>query len=202
MDGFTEEKIEIASYSEVGVGKKFKSTKVEHVYEFFINGKQNILKLVKSSISGKLRILLNENLLHFDQRYLSLSRFFADQFRFDYNIADVKINITHKAGKFEVNITRKVAPLAVSSTRCSPGPFANQQRSTRQLNIFANSQAQEPARQLPPGFEQAFDVFGGPEPFPWVPPVLGQPVSHRSLQRSDSDKVFSEAHVVFMKTEF
>lgn len=116
MDGFTEEKIEIASYSEVAVGKTVKSTKVEHVYEFFINGKQNILKLVKSNLSGKLRILLNENLLHFDQRYAPLTRFFADNFRFDYNIADVKINITHKTGKFEVNITRKLLPPANSST--------------------------------------------------------------------------------------
>lgn len=68
MDGFTEEKVEIASYSEVSVGKNIKSTKVEYIYEFFINGKQNILKLIRSSISGKLRILLNENLLHFDQK--------------------------------------------------------------------------------------------------------------------------------------
>jgi hypothetical protein len=63
-----EEKIEITSYRENSVGKNFSATKIEYIFEFFINGKQNILKLVKSTMSGKLRIFLNENLIHFDQK--------------------------------------------------------------------------------------------------------------------------------------
>lgn len=68
MKGYGEEQIEITSYSENGVGKNVKSTKVEHIFEFFINEKQNLLKLVKSAVSGKLRIFLNDNLIHYDQK--------------------------------------------------------------------------------------------------------------------------------------
>ena len=63
-----EEKIEIASYKENSVGKNFSASKVEYVFEFFINRKSNELKLVKSVVSGKLRIFLNQNLIHFEQK--------------------------------------------------------------------------------------------------------------------------------------
>ena len=63
-----EEKIEITSYRENSVGKNFKATKIEYIFEFYINGKLNVIKLIKSTMSGKLRIYLNENLIHFDQK--------------------------------------------------------------------------------------------------------------------------------------
>lgn len=63
-----EERIEIASYKENSVGKNFSASKVEYVFEFLINGKSNELKLVKSIVSGKLRIFLNNNLIHFEQK--------------------------------------------------------------------------------------------------------------------------------------
>ncbi len=63
-----EEVIEVHSYRENSIGKNFRATKIEYIFEFFINGKQNILKLIKSAMSGKLRIFLNENLIHFDQK--------------------------------------------------------------------------------------------------------------------------------------
>jgi hypothetical protein len=63
-----EEIIEISNYKETQVGGYFKSSKTEYVFEFMLNGKKNVLKLLRSAISGKLRILLNENLIHYDQK--------------------------------------------------------------------------------------------------------------------------------------
>jgi hypothetical protein len=63
-----EEIIEISNYKETQVGGYFKSSKTEYLFEFLINGKKNTLKLLRSSISGKLRIFLNDNLIHYDQK--------------------------------------------------------------------------------------------------------------------------------------
>lgn len=63
-----EEKIPIKKYSENQVGNYFKASKTEYIFEFEINRKSNTLKLLKSSMSGKMRVYLNENLIHFDQK--------------------------------------------------------------------------------------------------------------------------------------
>lgn len=57
-------KIDIANYIERPVGKNFKNSKVEYIYEFFVNGVQQVVKLVRSYSSGKIRILINEELVH------------------------------------------------------------------------------------------------------------------------------------------
>ena len=58
------QKVDIASYREKAIGKTVKSSKVEYVYEFFINGIQQIVKLVRSYYSGKIRIFINDELIH------------------------------------------------------------------------------------------------------------------------------------------
>jgi hypothetical protein len=63
-----EEIIEISHYKESQVGGYFKSSKTEYLFEFLINGKKNTLKLLRSSLSGKLRIYLNDNMIHYDQK--------------------------------------------------------------------------------------------------------------------------------------
>lgn len=63
-----EEKIPIKNYSENQVGNYFKASKTEYVFDFDINGKSNIIKLLKSAMTGKMRVYLNENLIHFDQK--------------------------------------------------------------------------------------------------------------------------------------
>lgn len=61
-------KIDIASYREIPVGKNFKNSKVEYVYEFFVNGIQTIVKLIRSYSSGKIRIMINEEIIHQEEK--------------------------------------------------------------------------------------------------------------------------------------
>lgn len=57
-------KVDIANFSQKEVGKKIKSSKVEYIYEFFINGVLQIVKLVRSYFSGKIRVFVNDECVH------------------------------------------------------------------------------------------------------------------------------------------
>lgn len=69
MNNFSDiAKVEIASYRENKVGKTFKRSKVEYIYEFFINGVQQIIKIIRSFNSGKIRVKHNDKLIFEDKK--------------------------------------------------------------------------------------------------------------------------------------
>ena len=63
-----EQTIPISSYKEKAVGKAFKSSKTKYEWIFYLNGEKNVVELLKSSMSGKMRVLLNEELIHYEQK--------------------------------------------------------------------------------------------------------------------------------------
>ena len=65
----TSGKVDIANFKQKEVGKTLKSTKVEYIYEFFINGVMQTLKLVRSFRTEKIRIFLNGDMIHYEDKY-------------------------------------------------------------------------------------------------------------------------------------
>jgi len=61
-------RVDIASYQEREVGKRFKGSKVEFVFEFFVNGMSQVAKIVRSFFSGKIRVYVNEQLVHNEEK--------------------------------------------------------------------------------------------------------------------------------------
>jgi len=61
-------RIDISSYQEREIGKTVKGSKKEFIYEFFINGILQLVKLVRSYYSGKIRIYLNDQPIHVEDK--------------------------------------------------------------------------------------------------------------------------------------
>ena len=61
-------KVDIANFNQKEVGKNLKSTKVEYMYEFFINGVMQTVKLVRSFQSKKIRIFVNGDMIHYEDK--------------------------------------------------------------------------------------------------------------------------------------
>lgn len=57
-------KVDLANFRQKEVGKTLKSSKVEYIYEFFINGVLQEVKLVRSFFSDKIRIYVNGSCVH------------------------------------------------------------------------------------------------------------------------------------------
>lgn len=57
-------RVDIANFRQKEVGKTVKSSKVEYIYEFFINGVPQEVKLIRSYFSDKIRIFLNGKCVH------------------------------------------------------------------------------------------------------------------------------------------
>ena len=61
------ERVEISNCRENAVGSWFKGSKVEYIYEFKAKHSLHSLKLVRSKFSNRIRIFLDENLIHAEE---------------------------------------------------------------------------------------------------------------------------------------
>lgn len=63
-----QKKIEIASFTEQAVGKAIKSSKMKYEWVFYLNGKRNVVQLFRSGMTGKMRVYLNSDMIHYEQK--------------------------------------------------------------------------------------------------------------------------------------
>jgi len=78
-------KVDIANFSKKEIGKTIKSSKVEYIYEFFINGVPQTVKLVRSFFSDKIRIFVNGKCVHKEDNFV------GNNFIFKYNTEEYKL---------------------------------------------------------------------------------------------------------------
>ncbi len=60
----TDEKIAVTLMRETPVGATIKNSKIEYIFEFFVDKKRNELKVIRSFYTNKIRIFLNNNMVH------------------------------------------------------------------------------------------------------------------------------------------
>ena len=63
-----QKRIEIASFTEQAVGKAIKSSKMKFEWVFYLNGKRNVVQLFRSAMTGKMRVYLNNDMIHYEQK--------------------------------------------------------------------------------------------------------------------------------------
>ena len=61
------ERVEVSNCRENAVGSWFKGSKVEYIYDFKTNQSKHCLKLVRSKFSNRIRIFLDDNLIHAEE---------------------------------------------------------------------------------------------------------------------------------------
>lgn len=59
-----DERIPILNFTQNAIGRTVKSSKVEYIFEFEAVGKKQNLKFIRSYYSHKIRIYLNEQMIH------------------------------------------------------------------------------------------------------------------------------------------
>ena len=62
--------VEFTNYEEEDVGKLVKSSKKKYEWTFMFQGRQHKCQIYWSAMTGKIRIFYNNNMLHYEKKYL------------------------------------------------------------------------------------------------------------------------------------
>ena len=88
------ERVEISNCRENAVGSWFKGSKVEYIYEFKAKHSLHTLKLVRSKFSNRIRIFLDENLIHAEEGQTLVNfSVIGNNFRFVCPLNDFRIEV-------------------------------------------------------------------------------------------------------------
>lgn len=60
----TDERIAVNLVRETPIGHTIKNSKIEYIFEFQVEKQRNELKVVRSFYSNKIRVFLNNNMVH------------------------------------------------------------------------------------------------------------------------------------------